>query len=118
MAINTIQGYAPSTTEPIDSRFIKSNESARYAMTTFESYEGLPVYQQDTKQWYILIDITNINNAAGWKIVGSDINTGSFVTTSSFNAFTSSYSTGSFTGSFIGTSTFALTASHIDAGFY
>jgi hypothetical protein len=30
------------------------------------------------------------------------INTGSFVTTSSFNAFTSSYNTGSFTGSFTG----------------
>ena len=33
---------------------------------------------------------------------GGNINTGSFVTTSSFNAFTSSYNTGSFTGSFTG----------------
>lgn len=33
---------------------------------------------------------------------GTTINTGSFVTTSSFNAFTASYATGSFTGSFIG----------------
>jgi hypothetical protein len=33
---------------------------------------------------------------------GSIANTGSFVTTSSFNAFTSSYTTGSFTGSFTG----------------
>jgi len=33
---------------------------------------------------------------------GPSVNTGSFVTTSSFNAFTASYNTGSFTGSFIG----------------
>lgn len=53
---------------------------------------------------------------------GSIVNlpTGSFVTTSSFNAFTSSYNTGSFTGSFIGTltgtsswATNAMTASYI-----
>jgi hypothetical protein len=46
---------------------------------------------------------------------GANINTGSFVTTSSFNAFTSSYNTGSFTGSFIGsllgTSSFAISSS-------
>jgi hypothetical protein len=43
------------------------------------------------------------------------INTGSLVTTSSFNAFTSSYNTGSFTGSFtgslFGTSSFAISSS-------
>jgi len=33
---------------------------------------------------------------------GGTINTSSFVTTSSFNAFTGSYNTGSFTGSFTG----------------
>ncbi len=33
---------------------------------------------------------------------GTNIDTGSFVTTSSFGAFTASYTTGSFTGSFIG----------------
>ena len=33
---------------------------------------------------------------------GTTVDTGSFVTTSSFNAFTASYNTGSFTGSFIG----------------
>ena len=43
-----------------------------------------------------------------------NIDTGSLVTTSSFNAFTSSYNTGSFTGSFtgslLGTASFATTA--------
>lgn len=42
---------------------------------------------------------------------------GSFVTTSSFNSFTASYSTGSFTGSFtgslLGTASYATTASYI-----
>ena len=46
---------------------------------------------------------------------GTTINTGSFVTTSSFNAFTSSYNTGSFTGSFtgslFGTASFAVSSS-------
>jgi hypothetical protein len=53
---------------------------------------------------------------------GGNINTGSFVTTSSFNAFTASYNTftgsyntgsftGSFTGSLLGTASFATTAS-------
>ena len=45
-----------------------------------------------------------------------NIDTGSLVTTSSFNAFTSSYNTGSFTGSFtgslFGTASFAQTASY------
>jgi tetratricopeptide (TPR) repeat protein len=48
-----------------------------------------------------------------------NINTGSLVTTSSFNAFTSSYNTGSFTGSFsgslFGTASFASTASFAPA---
>ena len=51
---------------------------------------------------------------------GTTINTGSFVTTSSFNSFTASYGTGSFTGSFVGTltgtasySTTAATASYV-----
>jgi hypothetical protein len=41
MAINTIQGYAPSTTEPIDSRIIKANASARLAIPAFNAYKGL-----------------------------------------------------------------------------
>ncbi len=48
--------------------------------------------------------------------------TGSFVSTSSFNAFTSSYNTGSFTGSFIGslegTASFASTASFATTASY
>lgn len=46
--------------------------------------------------------------SASYLIGGVSINTGSFATTSSFNAFTSSYNTGSFTGSFIGSFTGSL----------
>ncbi len=49
-----------------------------------------------------------------------EVESGSIRTT--FNQFTASYNTGSFTGSFIGdligTSSYALTASYIDGGFY
>ena len=46
----------------------------------------------DTSQFTITVDTGS----------GTNIDTGSFVTTSSFNNFTSSYNTGSFTGSFTG----------------
>jgi len=46
----------------------------------------------DTSQFTITVDTGS----------GTNINTSSFVTTSSFNTFTGSYNTGSFTGSFIG----------------
>jgi hypothetical protein len=58
----------------------------------------------------------------GSNLANLPIETGSFVTTSSFNAFTGSYNTGSFTGSFIGngsgltgviSSSFASTASFV-----
>lgn len=51
---------------------------------------------------------------------GTTINTGSFVTTSSFNAFTSSYATGSFTGSFVGTllGTSSWASNSVTASYY
>jgi hypothetical protein len=58
----------------------------------------------------------NLPNKSGTVAMTNDIpNTGSFITTSSFNSFTSSYNTGSFTGSFsgslFGTSSFAVSSS-------
>ncbi len=85
------------------------------------------------------VTATNIGDAVTVTIPGGggSVNTGSLVTTSSFNAytasinsftssiniFTASYSTGSFTGSFIGsligTSSWAVSASQaISASFY
>ena len=65
----------------------------------------------DASQFTITVDTGSI----------SPIDTGSFVTTSSFNSFTSSYNTGSFSGSFtgnlIGTASFASTASFVSSNF-
>jgi len=85
MAINTIQGYAPSTTEPIDSRIIKANASARLAIATFDAYKGLLVYQQDTSELYVCNNPANPSLEASWAKI-----------------FTSTGSSGSYTGSFNG----------------
>jgi hypothetical protein len=67
---------------------------------------------ENTYQRILQTDGTFIYDGTGSII---DLSTGSFVTTSSFNAFTGSYNTGSFTGSFtgllFGTASFAQTAS-------
>ena len=85
MAINTIQGYAPSTTEPIDSRIIKANASARLAIPTFDAYKGLLVYQQDTGELYVCNNPSNPALEASWAKI-----------------FTSTGTSGSYTGSFQG----------------
>lgn len=85
MAINTIQGYAPSTTEPIDSRIIKANASARLAIPTFDAYKGLLVYQQDTSELYVCNNPANPSLAASWAKI-----------------FTSTGTSGSYSGSFQG----------------
>lgn len=60
-----------------------------------------------------------IGDGAGlYNLPTQSFDTSSLVTTSSFNAFTASYATGSFTGSFTGslqgTASYALTASYLD----
>lgn len=69
MALNIIQGYIPSTVEPIDSRFVRADQAARYAINAFDAYDGLVVYQSDTKQLYVLVDKTNIGNSTGWQTI-------------------------------------------------
>ena len=71
MALNIIQGYSPSTTEPIDSRFVTATSSSRFAIPVFNAYEGLLVYQTDNNKVYSLIDIANINNSSGWQEIGA-----------------------------------------------
>jgi hypothetical protein len=85
MAINTIQGYAPSTTEPIDSRIIKANASARLAIPAFNAYKGLLVYQQDTSELYVCNNPADPSLEASWAKI-----------------FTSTGTSGSYTGSFQG----------------
>ncbi len=69
-----------------------------------------------TASWAINAISSSYAQTASYALnAGTTIDTGSFVTTSSFNAFTSSYNTGSFTGSFtgslFGTASFAVSAS-------
>ena len=70
MAINTIQGFNPSTTEPIDSRVTVANETARLAFATFNVYEGLVVYQQDTDELYVLTNASDPSDNNNWSEVG------------------------------------------------
>jgi hypothetical protein len=59
-----------------------------------------------TASWANSVTSASFATSASWA-PSQIINTGSLVSTSSFNAFTSSYNTGSFTGSFFGTSSWA-----------
>ena len=108
MAIVLPSGFNITNNEPFDSRITVADQAARLNFSAANVYSGLVVYQQDTKELYVLTDAANNTLPISWQLVGSNTNTGSFVTTSSFNNFTSSYTTGSFTGSFIGTHTGSL----------
>ena len=55
MAINILQGYNPSTTEPIDARLVAETSSSRYAIPSYNAYNGLTVYQTDNQKLYVLI---------------------------------------------------------------
>jgi hypothetical protein len=57
------------------------------------------------------IIINNVTNAETASLL-TGFNKNDYVTTSSFNNFTASYNTGSFSGSFIGTASYAITASY------
>jgi len=71
MAINTIQGFNPSTTEPIDSRTVVADSGARFGIPIYNAYEGLLVFQKDTNELYSLIDTGSISSNGGWQLVGS-----------------------------------------------
>lgn len=105
MAYSILSGFAPSTTEPIDSRTVKANATARKSMNTYDIYEGLVVYQQDTNELYVLIDTTNYNNDLGWQLVGSNI-TGTLFVSGNLVVTGSITSTLGFTGSLSGTASY------------
>lgn len=88
MAINLITGFNISSADPVDTRIVVASASARKALGA-ATFNGLLVYQQDTKEIYVLVDKTNIANDNGWrKVVNADGALPNF--------------TGSFTGSFFG----------------
>jgi hypothetical protein len=120
MPISIIDNFTVNTTKNIDSRLgpYVSVAQATGSISTLLRYVGMTITVtgsgQPVEYWF------NPTTADTDLVLKTASATG-FVTTSSFNAFTSSYNTGSFTGSFtgslLGTSSYsinALTASYVN----
>jgi hypothetical protein len=75
--------------EPESDRIFKFNSTTGRAEYNIKDLDLLQTYEV-------------VNRDVAEKLIDSKVNVGALVTTSSFNAFTGSYSTGSFTGSFRG----------------
>jgi len=103
MAVIIPGGFQVTNVDPIDSRFSVANQAARYGLATANVYTGLIVYQQDVQLSFILIDVANVGNSAGWQVVitGGSNNTSSQTISGSLNVL------GSITGSLQGTVTSA-----------
>ena len=75
MPINLGAGFQIGVAEPVDSRMVINNASDRkngVFYTSDNSFVGLIVYQKDTREQYVLVDVSNRTNDAGWmKITGS-----------------------------------------------
>ncbi len=71
MAIILPGGFNITNNEPADARFSVADRDARYALSSANIYEGLTVYEQDTNRYYVLIDTSNVGNAAGWKEIST-----------------------------------------------
>ena len=73
MAIILPGGFNITNSEPVDARISLADQSARYALSSANVYEGLQVYQKDTNQIWVLIDTTNVGNSNGWLelVIGS-----------------------------------------------
>jgi hypothetical protein len=64
MAINIIDGFYVGSSTPIDSRFVVANSTERTAIEY--KYDGLKVFQRDTRETYIWNSTTSI-----WDLEGS-----------------------------------------------
>ena len=71
MAINLPAGFSILNNEPVDSRNIVDDQTARLSFSAANVYEGLIVYQKDTNTIYVLTDTSNYNNVNGWTEVTS-----------------------------------------------
>ena len=69
MPINIGAGFNPSSDEPIDSRLIVASETDRLALESFNCYEGLVVFQQDTNELYVCIDPGNDTTDPIWQLL-------------------------------------------------
>jgi len=66
MAIILPSGFNILNNEPVDARFSLADQSARYALSSANVYEGLQVYQQSDNTIWILTDTSNVGNSNGW----------------------------------------------------
>lgn len=67
MAIILPGGFNITNNEAVDARFSLASESARFALSSANIYEGLVVYQRDTNTLWVLVDTTNVANVNGWE---------------------------------------------------
>ena len=66
MAIILPSGFNITNNEPIDARMTLADQTARYALSSANVYEGLIVFQQDSNAVWILTDTANVGNEYGW----------------------------------------------------
>lgn len=66
MAIILPGGFNITNNEAVDARFSLADQSARYALSPANVYEGLVVYQRDTNTLWVLVDTSNVSNVNGW----------------------------------------------------
>jgi hypothetical protein len=69
MAIILPGGFNITNSEPVDARFSLADQTARYALSAANIYEGLLVYQRDTNTIWVLKDTSNVANVNGWEEV-------------------------------------------------
>ena len=69
MAIILPGGFNITNNEAVDARFSLADQSARYALSPANIYEGLLVYQRDTNTIWVLKDTANVANVNGWEEV-------------------------------------------------
>jgi hypothetical protein len=81
-------GFDIGSIDPIDSRIIVANQSARLGFSNKNVFKGLVVFQQDTQELYVLINNNNPSLESSWSKI---------VTISNTNQYS-----GSFSGSFQG----------------
>tara|TARA_B100001059_G_scaffold49239_1_gene42329 strand:+ start:2183 stop:2719 length:537 start_codon:yes stop_codon:yes gene_type:complete len=72
MAIDVIVGFNPSTPTPLDSRVTAINANDRLSRKSFNCYEGLLVFQQDTNELYVCIDPTDPSSTTSWELITSE----------------------------------------------
>ena len=103
MAIILPGGFNITNNEPVDARITLADQTARYALSSANVYEGLIVFQQDNNTVWVLTDTTNVGNSNGWTqlqigsvssnlpngvISGSSQLTSSFARLAAVNTFT------------------------------